>query len=561
MVPRGSLLRAGLAGLVVALAFVMPAVAGATRAPTTNDNAKTLEISVPGPFNGCTVLDQGATPTTGALLDLLRPSAFLTSSNGNLYGEAGPIASAELTSLKPETIVYTIAPHQKWSNGLVFDGYDLWAWWQRAASLSSVQSDGYRDIKSLVVSNNRLTVTAVFATPYAEWNLLFRDVEQPGAGWGCALTNLSARASLGPYEVVSATATRVVLVMNKQWALSPNRFGRIVLIDSGVLPTSSTIYFANYSLNLSRAQQQALSAHPSVLGHIGTSSNIEEITYAPDRAITRSLRIREALSWSLSRQGMINALWGSVTFSPSPAASALFSQGQSAYPGGNGSVPTATSTTTSTLPVTTTTSANTSATPGLADCLTCAESALTIAGYQHTAQGWIDASGAPLEVTLAAGPSALDRASAALIKKRWQNVGISVRVEDVDSDTSAAMAAATNDVDAAVFSRPTITTPSYAARSWSGMAFPDSYPSGVRSAALSALFNTAVANFNPIAANKTWLTLDKGLLTTFRVRPLFTAPSMVEWSNSLSQVVGSLSVQGFLDEVPTWTVTPSSTQS
>ena len=45
------------------------------------------------------------------------PSAFLTTSAGNLYGENGPIASAELTSLTPETVKYTIAPNEKWSNG------------------------------------------------------------------------------------------------------------------------------------------------------------------------------------------------------------------------------------------------------------------------------------------------------------------------------------------------------------------------------------------------------------------------------------------------------------
>ena len=63
------------------------------------------------------------------------PSAFLTTSAGNLYGENGPIASAELTSLTPETVKYTITPNEKWSNGTSFNGNDLVGWWLRARAL------------------------------------------------------------------------------------------------------------------------------------------------------------------------------------------------------------------------------------------------------------------------------------------------------------------------------------------------------------------------------------------------------------------------------------------
>jgi hypothetical protein len=106
-----------------------------------------------------------------------------------------------------------------------------------------------------------------------------------------------------------------------------------------------------------------------------------------------------------------------------------------------------------------------------------------------------------------------------------------------------------------VFSRPTITAPSYSARSWSGPSFPDSFPSGWRSQVTTTMFNQAVSNFNPVAASATWLALDQAILNSYWVRPLFTSPSLLEWSNTLSGVNPSFSISGVLDQLPTWSLT------
>ena len=74
------------------------------------------------------------------------------------------------------------------------------------------------------------------------------------------------------------------------------------------------------------------------MSKIASSSNIEELTFSPRRD-HRSLAVREALSWSIKRQALIDQLFGAVTFSPSVAASAIFSQGQSNYPGPTGTEP------------------------------------------------------------------------------------------------------------------------------------------------------------------------------------------------------------------------------
>ncbi len=543
---RGSLALT-LGALCVAAAAVPFSFSAA--ASTINENAHTLVLALPGRFSGCGYLDQGATPTSDSILDLIRPSAFVTAPNGVLVGQDGPISSAELTSLSPETVRYTIAPKLLWSNGVPFTGGDLVSWWHQARSLASVTSDGYRAIKSLVVAKNGLTVTAVFRTPYADWELLFRDMNEPGTTSGCSMSNLLDQPSLGPYDVTSATPERLVLAMNPAWPLDPNRFGRVVITDSSDLPSSSSSSstFADYAFGVNRATVLALSTKPALASKIASSNNIEELTFSPVTTTTSLLAVREALSRSIERQTMIDQLFGAVTFSPSVAASAIFSQGQSNYPGGAGSNPVGQTTTTTTAPPSNI----------LSDCVSCALSTLQAADFVRTNAGWVSSAGKRLSVRLGVGPSALDQAVALVVKRDWAAIGISSTIVDEATEIQASEAAAHGDVDVALFARPTTTTPAYAARSWAGAAYPDTYPSGVRIPEVTTLFDQAAAIFNPVTAASTWLTLDQTIMTDFWVRPLFTAPSLTIWSSSLSTVSNSFTVAGFVDQLPAWTKLPT----
>ncbi len=552
MVRRGSLGRGAVLALVAVAVLIPIGRSSANAAKSNSLNSKTINVSLPGPFNGCTFLDPGATPTTNAINDLIVPSAFLTTSAGNLYGENGPIASAELTSLTPETVKYTITPNEKWSNGTSFNGNDLVGWWLRARALRTVLSDGYRDVKTLTVANDGYSVTAVFATPYADWNLLFRDVEALGTQGSCTLSSLVARPSLGPYSVASATLNRIVLVMNKHWPIDTQRFGRIVITDAGATLTSGNAHFVNFSLVVNRSLVQAISSQPNVMSHIGSSSNIEEISFASARPVIKRIAVREALSWSIARQALLNQLWGAVTFSPSVAVSALFSQGQSNYPGPPGTSPSAQTTTTTLAPST--------AHNGLGDCVQCAIDVLSQGGFIRSPSGWTTVNGTPLKLKMAVGPSDLDHTVATTVVGEWASIGITVKVVDVSSDVAAAVATATNADDLAVFTRPTITAVSYAARSWSGPGYADAYPSGWRSVAMTALFNQATANFNPVTATSTWLQMDQKIQSAYWVRPLFTSPSLLAWSNTLTGVTTSFSVPGLLDEVPIWSIAPPTSQ-
>jgi hypothetical protein len=193
----------------------------------------------------------------------------------------------------------------------------------------------------------------------------------------------------------------------------------------------------------------------------------------------------------------------------------------------------------------------------LDDCVTCALSILKSSGFVRTSTGWVSSAGKKLSVRLGVGPSALDHAVALLVKADWAEIGVPSTLVDEATEISAARASALGSVDVALFARPTTTTPAYAARSWAGPAYPDTYPSGVRIPGVTALFDQATAIFNPVTASSTWLKLDQTIMTDFWVRPLFTAPSLTIWSTTLSTVANSFTVAGFVDQLPTWTKLPT----
>jgi hypothetical protein len=242
-----------------------------------------------------------------------------------------------------------------------------------------------------------------------------------------------------------------------------------------------------------------------------------------------------------------------VTFSASVAASALYSQGQSNYPGPAGTSPSSQTTTTTIAP--------SSAHNGLGDCRQCALDVLSQSGFVRSSSGWSTASGTPLDLTMAVGPSNLDETVAATVVREWASIGLTVKVVDVPSEVAAAVATATNTDDLAIFTRPTITAVSFAARSWSGPGYADAYPNGWRTVAITNLFNQAIANFNPVTASSTWLQMDQTIQSSYWARPLFTSPSLLAWTNTLTGVTTSFSVPGLLDEAPIWSVAPPPTQS
>ncbi|MGC8498742.1 MAG: ABC transporter substrate-binding protein [Acidimicrobiales bacterium] len=534
---------------VVALgaALAVPEVTGGATAASPH---YTLTLSLPDALVGCSVLDPSASPSLRALLDLVRPSAFLTSPTGDLAGSQSAITSAELISLRPQTVVYTLAGGLRWSNGHPWRAQDLVEWWRAARAQASVASDGYRDIVRLHVGADGTQMTAIFAHPYSPWALLFHDVGYRGEPVTCPPRGLAAEPSLGPYRVVAATPERVVLVRNATWPVDHQDPSRIIAVVDAPSPRPTTSTYASYSLTVDRAQVDAISAHAADVNHLGVSSGLEEVLYAPHRPLMRTLPLREALSIGMDRTALLTALWGAAAFSPSVAASAIFSQSDPNYPGVVGQVPTTSSTTSTVPPVTLTT------TPGepvpLTDCVACARAVLRAAGYHRSRAGLVSPQGVAVHLVVAYGPTDLDRTTATLLAAQWAALGVTTSLEATRSERQAVSEIATARADVAVVDRQTGLSPATMVRAFVGPAYPDAYATGIVVAGVPALYHRALDTFNAVTARSVWAQIDHLVMESFWVRPLFTPPSLETWSMDLGGVVPSDTLTEFIDQIPSW---------
>jgi ABC-type transport system substrate-binding protein len=523
------------AATAVALSLV-PTVAGA------HTSRPTLTLDLPGPFTGCSYVDPRASDSLRAVLDLVRPSAFQTTYQGALTGATGPIASAELISLSPQTVVYTVSKGWSWSDGQPFTGEDLLHWYQSAVDLPTSATDGYRDIQSLTASADDLQVTAIFDQPFADWATLFRDVDETDTTTSCTLEQLADQASLGPYDLISLTRRTAVLSANPRWKGPPAGFPRVVVrTDASPNDLGGTV--VDYRYDMTQGELEKVTSNGRLNGHLGSSNQIVTVGFSPRGAWGPQLAVRQFLGWSIDRQSLLNDLVGPITTSQAPADSVIFAQGAAGYAGPAGLGPVGQ---TGLIPATTV-----PASEG-GDCVACAAPALEAGGFRFSGGRWISPHGKTFAIRLVVGPALFDRAAAARVVAAWRLAGVRVTVTSATSDRAAADALFRGVADAGVFTTNTGTLPFTAARSWTSTDYGDGYDMGWRSTQIDQWYAAALDDFNPNDALSDYQNIDHFIEDQSWERPLFTEPSILDWSIDIAGVYGSLSLAGLVDQITQW---------
>jgi peptide/nickel transport system substrate-binding protein len=193
---------------------------------------------LPSELNPATVA--GANPVTTEIMAQVWPSAFVVASNGSPRPSTSFIDAAENVSLHPQTVVYTIDPRARWSNGDPIDAEDFIAEWKAQLALgprlpANDPLAGYEDIASITSSPSRKQVTVVFKHPDADWEALFSELAPSRVaaryGWSAAFAggNLSHLVSGGPFKIAKIVPSKLlVLVRNPAWWGTPAPLERIV---------------------------------------------------------------------------------------------------------------------------------------------------------------------------------------------------------------------------------------------------------------------------------------------------------------------------------------------
>lgn len=567
--------------LVAALALV--GLLGAGCAATTAPSAMTL---VPVAGGTLTVgIDQqptGCNPGTPAgdtwadlfVLEAVLPSAFVTAANGQVIPNQNLVAGAEVTSVKPQTVVYTLNPSAVWSDGVPITARDFaYAWRQgRATDGSSADVAGYRDITSVTGSDHGHTVTVVFSDHYADWRMLFSYLMPAHVlqrvGWNPPCHGLDPAVDLsgGPFALHAVTPTSVDLVANRRWWGKPPELAALrvrVARDGAQLAdwiADGTAQVVQPSA-FSAAEMAGLSAQPDVTTSVEPSTTFLQLVFSTTGPVTGSVAVRQALAHLVDRQALVDQVVGWADSAIVPAASHLYAQGQGPYPGQRApsQLPNAldagneTTTTTATAPSSPARPFPTTASVPEADRL------LTSAGYLPSGTGgWIDPLGSALSVRLAVDTA--DRwaaTTAPLLVRQLDRVGVPVTTVHEPSEAAAGAALGDGAADLALLPFTATPYPSTAVAWYTTLlGAPGENGSAdwshFTSPSLDTLLTRGAAELNPVTGSADYQAADRVLWDQMVSLPLFAEPFLLAVRDSVSGVGPNPNGPGLLWFPQTW---------
>lgn len=201
----------------------------------------TVVVAVPSlPTNFNPSAPQGANQVTSEVMAQVWPQTFVTDPELSTTAEAGFLEDAEVESLSPFTVVYTLNPKAVWSDGAPIGLADFVYNWQEQLKWAALLPDpglaaGYEAISSITAGSTPSTVDVRFSRPYTAWESLFSNLvpAQIGQryGWVAAFAgfNPARVVSGGPFEISSYTPGRqLVLSRNPHYWFTPAGLAHII---------------------------------------------------------------------------------------------------------------------------------------------------------------------------------------------------------------------------------------------------------------------------------------------------------------------------------------------
>jgi ABC-type transport system substrate-binding protein len=518
----------------------------------------TLTVAIPGPFGGCDPGASSTTAATDAVLSLVLPSAFTPGPLSAPVGDTSVIAQAEVVSLNPQTVVYTIAPGAMWPDGTPFGVQDLVRTWQERRADTVVADLGYRDVASMTSSAAGTMLTVVFATPYSDWESLFNLVVPTAtAGSSCALPSAALDPSIGPYRITSASTSRVTLAANATWSgTAPFYTHVVVTTDPAAAVRAGGSPRLAYLPSPTLDQLQALTSTGALDSRLQHDTTIVSLDFAVRGPRALPLVVREALARLVDRSGLVNNLQAPVDDTVAPAVSHLFGQGDADYLGVPG-----TPVGEFVAPAAPQPGASGSAAYGDLPDVAGADVLLHAAHFAKSPHGWLLPDGRAFSVCLAVPNDVLRLVTTAqVLRHQLLAQGVGVDWRDVGTVTSVASALRAGSCATGVLTRTGDGFATHEAANWLPPPTPipaDLTWTGVIDPIVSAAAITATGMLNPVTAVTTWTAMDARLWNLMAGLPLYSPSVYVGWSPQVAGLLPSDTVSGFVDQIPTLVPTTS----
>lgn len=277
------------------------------------------------------------------------------------------MVSAEVTNQNPQTITYKIKPEAAWSDGTPVSADDFIFNWRyqdakTCPDCAPASTAGFDALASVTGSDGGKTVTAVFATPYADWKTLWGSgsplypahiaKQQGDYNTGPGLKAIEAyfgttvpTYSAGPYQIEKwENNVALTNVPNPKWygAVKPKLDRMIfrVLTDA----TQGPIALQNNEVQVIYPQPQVdlvqqVGAIPGVSQFQSLGLTWEHIDINTQNPFLAAEPLRDALFQAFSRQELIDKTVGQFNKDVVPLGSNFLLPGQDGYEDAYGAIP------------------------------------------------------------------------------------------------------------------------------------------------------------------------------------------------------------------------------
>lgn len=542
--------RVGL-GLLGASLSVWPLLAATpARGASTPSAPGTLTVVVPGPFSGCDPGSPTTSASTDAILSLVLPSAFSLTPDG-LLGPTEAVPQAEVVQTSPQVVQYSIAPGLTWDGGRAFTAGALVATFDERRADRVLGDLGYRDVASVRIAPGGLSATVTFTSPYADWDSLFDGIvpaATAAAGASCAAPSAALDPSLGPYEIASATTSRVVLRANPAWTGGAVGFGTVDVVDQAAAPAplgqARVVYLPAPTLG----ELEAVTSSGSLSSRLDPSTTVVSLDFAVAGPAALPLEARRGVAQLVDRQALLDATAAAVDSNAAPLTSHLFGQGDPDYAGPAGQPVSHPQLPTLPLP-----GAGGAAAYGTVADVGLAAADLRAAGDSRTAGGWSSDGRVLHECLEVDGTQPSLEQVASDVAAQLTAQGLDVDVLTASGELAVAAALRAGRCAMGILERVGDGFVSHSAASWLALPAPtptDVVSTGVVDPVVAQDAAAATAILDPVDAAATWDALDARLWNLMVGLPLYSPSAYVGWSSSVAGVSVTSSIYDFLNQLP-----------
>jgi peptide/nickel transport system substrate-binding protein len=494
----------------------------------------------PTGFNENTSSDNG-TSVLWVTINMF-PRPFHSQPDFTVKMDENLLESAEQTSTDPQTVVYKIKQEAVWSDGTPVSADDfIYLWKNSNGTIKSndiAATTGYDQIESVTGSDNGKTVTAVFKTPYSDWKGLFTGIlpahyvqKRPG-GWNDGLDKEPEKVpSAGPYIVQSYTPGQsLTLVRNDKF------WGPKAHLDSIVyrfLPESTTQPAAlqNNEADLIYPQPQLdmvqqVQAIPDVHSEINNGLIFEHLDFNFKNEHLKEANVRKAIATGLNVQDLVARTVGQFSEKTVPLGNRIYMNGQPEYQDHFGAY-------------------------GKGD-VAAAQKLLEDAGYTKGSDGIYAKGGKKLSVRFSTvAGNALRETTGELLQAKMKEVGVDIKIANVDSQKLFGEVLPNGDFDITLFA-------------WVGTTFPisgsqDTYRTGgggnygsYESSEVDSLFKQALGELDPAKAAEIGNQIDQQVTDDMATIPLFAKPTFLAYRNTYANIRDNATNEGPFFETSLW---------